>query len=73
MNKNFLKLNCNQLEIIIIGPNSRLPSIQDLSLCISDATVHGLPVIRTDQPSWFGTQVIRVKWGLIFLLWPAEL
>ena len=25
----------------------------------SGATVHGLPVIRTDQPSRFGTQVIR--------------
>ena len=26
---------------------------------ISGATVHGFPVIRTDQPSRFGTQVIR--------------
>ena len=25
----------------------------------SGATVHGFPVIRTDQPSRFGTQVIR--------------
>jgi hypothetical protein len=30
-----------------------------LVLFISGATVHGFPVIRTDQPSRFGTQVIR--------------
>ena len=28
-------------------------------LLVSGATVHGFPVIRTDQPSRFGTQVIR--------------
>ena len=30
-----------------------------MRLLFSGATVHGFPVIRTDQPSRFGTQVIR--------------
>ena len=34
------------------------PEETKMRLLFSGATVHGFPVIRTDQPSWFGTQVI---------------
>ena len=37
-------------------------------LLVSGATVHGFPVIRTDQPSRFGTQVIRGSADNFFFL-----
>ncbi|XP_073709407.1 uncharacterized protein [Misgurnus anguillicaudatus] len=39
MNANFLKLNCNKSEIIIIGPKSLLPSSQDFTISVDGHTV----------------------------------
>jgi hypothetical protein len=54
--RNFLQFNSSKTEAILIGTPPQLCSSHITS---SGATVHGFPVIRTDQPSRFGTQVIR--------------
>ncbi|XDV49973.1 hypothetical protein PO909_019111 [Leuciscus waleckii] len=46
MNANFLKLNCNKSEIIVIGPKSLLPSSQDFTLSVDGHTVTTYPQIR---------------------------
>ncbi|CAM4727630.1 unnamed protein product [Leuciscus chuanchicus] len=46
MNANFLTLNCNKSEIIVIGPKSLLPSSQDFTLSVNGHTVTTYPQIR---------------------------
>ncbi|XP_041658908.1 GTPase IMAP family member 9-like [Cheilinus undulatus] len=46
MTTNFLKLNCNKSEIMIIGPKSLLPSTQNFSLTVDNHTVTPSQQIR---------------------------